>query len=218
MSLTVSEILAQSSNVGSVMIGLELGAEGFDRWVRRFGFGSPTGVNLPGEASGIVPKPAEYSGSSLGNLPIGQGLAVTPMQMAAGYSAIANGGVLHPPHLVAGERRPPKRILSEVTARQVSTMLEGVLGPGGTAPEASVPGYELAGKTGTAQKADELGGYSETKYFASFIGFAPARNPRLLVAVMVDEPQGSIYGAEVAAPAFEKIVSFALPYLRIPPD
>ena len=218
VSLTVSEILAQSSNVGSVMIGLELGPERFDRWVRRFGFGSPTGVNIPGEASGIVPRPDDYSGSSLGNLPIGQGLAVTPIQMAAGYAAIANGGVLHPPHLVAGESQPPKRVLSQATAKRVSTMLEGVLAPGGTATEASVPGYELAGKTGTAQKADEFGGYSKTKYFASFIGFAPAKNPRLLVAVMVDEPQGAIYGAEVAAPAFEKMVSFALPYLKIPPD
>ena len=218
VSLTVSEILAQSSNVGSVMIGLELGPERFDRWVRRFGFGSPTGVNIPGEGSGIVPRPDEYSGSSLGNLPIGQGLAVTPIQMAAGYAAIANGGVLHPPHLVAGESQPPKRVLSQATAKRVSTMLEGVLAPGGTATEASVPGYELAGKTGTAQKADEFGGYSKTKYFASFIGFAPAKNPRLLVAVMVDEPQGAIYGAEVAAPAFEKMVSFALPYLKIPPD
>jgi cell division protein FtsI (penicillin-binding protein 3) len=218
VTLTVADILAQSSNVGSVMIGLRLGKERFDHHVRRFGFGSKTGVELPGEAPGIVLKPEEYSGSSLGNLPIGQGIAVTPMQMAAGYSAIANGGVLHPPHLVAGESPEPRRVVSARTAHQVARMLEGVLGPGGTAQEATVDGYRLAGKTGTAEKPDPRGGYSKTKFFASFIGFAPARDPRLLVAVMVDEPNGSIYGGEVAAPAFERIVSFALPYLRIPPD
>ena len=217
VTLSVAEILAQSSNVGSVMIGLKLGVERFDRWVRRFGFGSPTGVDLPGEASGIVPEPDEYSGSSLGNLPIGQGLAVTPVQMAAAYAAVASGGVIHRPHVVAGDGGRARRVMSASTADQVSRMLEGVLGPGGTAQEASVAGYQLAGKTGTAQKPDGLGGYSDSKYFASFIGYAPARDPRLLVAVMVDEPAGAIYGAEVAAPAFEKIVSFALPYLRIPP-
>ena len=218
-TLTTADILAQSSNVGSVMIGLKMGKARFDRWVRKFGFGKPTGVNLPGEAGGIVPKPAEYSGSSLGNLPIGQGLAVTPMQMAAGYSAIANGGVIHQPHVVAGERDEGRRVISERTAREVSRMLEGVLGAGGTAQEASIDGYQLAGKTGTAEKPDpKTGGYSDFKFFSSFIGYAPARDPRLLVAVMVDEPKNGYYGAEVAAPAFEKIVSFALPYMRIPPD
>jgi hypothetical protein len=121
--------------------------------------------------------------------------------------------------VIAGDAPAARRVISARTAAQVAKMLEGVLGPGGTAEEAKVPGYTLAGKTGTAQKPDPVnGGYSKTKYFASFIGFAPARNPRLLVAVMVDEPQGQIYGGEVAAPAFEKIVSFALPYLRIPPQ
>ncbi|MDP8943325.1 MAG: penicillin-binding protein 2 [Actinomycetota bacterium] len=218
VTLDVARILAQSSNVGSVKIGLRLGPERFDRWVRRFGFGSATGVDVPGEAKGIVPRPSEYSGSSLGNLPIGQGLAVTPVQMAAAYAAIANGGVLVRPHVIAGEPAPPRRVLSPRTAHQVSRMLEGVLGPGGTAPEATVPGYRLAGKTGTAEKPDGRGGYSKTRFVSSFIGFAPARRPRLLVAVMVDEPRGEIYGGVVAGPAFEKIVSFALPYLRIPPD
>jgi len=219
VTLTTAQILAQSSNIGAVKIGLKLGSTQFDRWVRRFGFGRGTGVDLPGEAAGIVPKPAQYSGSSLGNLPIGQGLAVTPMQMAAAYEAIADGGVIHRPHVVSGMPAEARRVMSATTARQVSKMLEGVLGPGGTAQEAKVPGYELAGKTGTAQKPDPVnGGYSKFKYFASFVGFAPARNPRLLVAVMVDEPQGDIYGGVVAAPAFQKIVSFALPYLKIPPD
>jgi cell division protein FtsI/penicillin-binding protein 2 len=216
-TLTTADILAQSSNVGTVTIGLRLGAKRFDRWVRRFGFGSSTKVDIPGEASGIVPKPEDYSGSSMGNMPIGQGLAVTPMQMASGYQAIANGGVMVPPHVIKGEAPPARRVVQRRVAGQVARMLEGVLRPGGTAREAEIDGYVLAGKTGTAEKA-ENGGYSKTKFVASFIGFAPARNPRLLVAVMVDEPKGQIYGGTVAAPAFQKIASFALPYLRIPPS
>ena len=218
VTLTVKQILAQSSNVGAVKIGQRLGADRFDKWVRAFGFGKPTGVDLPGESPGIVLKPSQYSGSSLGNLPIGQGEAVTPIQMAAAYSAIANGGVMVRPHIVSADPAPSRRVIKRSTAEAVSKMLEGVLAPGGTAPEATVPGYVLAGKTGTAQKPDGSGGYSKTKFVASFVGFAPARNPRLLVAVMVDEPQGDIYGGSVAAPAFQKIVSFALPYLKIPPN
>ncbi|HWM11498.1 MAG TPA: penicillin-binding protein 2 [Solirubrobacteraceae bacterium] len=222
-TLNTREILEQSSNVGSVMIGQRLGAERFDSWIRRFGFGSPTGIDLPGEERGILLDLDKYSGSSMGNLPIGQGLAVTPMQMAVGYAAIANGGVLRPPHIVerVGTRaaRKPKgqRVISESTAASVRRMLEGVLGPGGTASGAAIDGYELAGKTGTAEKPDEYGGYSKTKFVSSFVGFAPARRPKLLVAVMVDEPQGDIYGGTVAAPAFQRITSFALNYLRIAP-
>jgi cell division protein FtsI (penicillin-binding protein 3) len=216
-ALTVEQILARSSNVGSAMIGLKLGATRFDRWVRRFGFSKPTGVDLPGEQRGIVLDVNHYSGSSLGNMSIGQGLSVTPIQMAAGFTAIANGGVKRQPYIVAGDRKPGKRVLSRKTATEVSQMLEGVLAAGGTAQEASVPGYTLAGKTGTAEKP-ENGTYSKTDFVASFIGFAPARNPRLLVSVMVDEPRGDIYGGTVAAPAFERIMEFALPYLKIPPE
>jgi len=217
VTLNTAQILAQSSNVGSVMIGLKLGATRFDRYIRRFGFGQPTGVDLPGEQRGIVLRPKDYSGSSMGNMPIGQGLAVTPIQMASAYTAIANGGVLRRPYVIQGHRKPGRRVISRHTAESVSRMLEGVLGLGGTAKEASVAGYRLAGKTGTAEKPDEFGGYSKTKFVASFIGYAPARDPRLLVAVMVDEPKGDIYGGAVAAPAFERIMEFALPYLRIPP-
>ena len=215
-TLTVADILARSSNVGSVMIGLKLGAKRFDHWVRRFGFGTRTGVDLPGEQRGIVLRPEEYSGSSMGNMPIGQGIAVTPIQMASAYTAIATGGLTRVPYIVKGHRMPPRRVLSRRNARRVSRMLEGVLAAGGTAEEAQVEGYRLAGKTGTAEKA-ENGGYSTTDFVASFIGYAPARDPRLLVAVMVDEPRGSIYGGVVAAPAFERIMEFALPYLKIPP-
>jgi len=223
LSLTTAGILQQSSNVGAIKIGQRLGAPRFDYWVRRFGFGKKTGVDLPGEESGILLPLDRYSGSSMGNLPIGQGLAVTPIQMAAAYSAIANGGILRAPHIVAsvGGRRTaePKghRVISAATAASVRRMLEGVLGPGGTASGAHIDGYVLAGKTGTAEKPDENGGYSRTRFVASFVGFAPARSPRLLVAVMVDEPQGDIYGGTIAAPAFKEITSFALNYLRIPP-
>ncbi|MEA2411551.1 MAG: hypothetical protein QOC77_2112, partial [Thermoleophilaceae bacterium] len=214
--LTVAQILAQSSNIGAVKIGERLGPTRFDKWVRRFGFGGSTGIDLPGEQAGIVLRPSHYSGSSIGNLPIGQGIAVTPIQMAAGYEAIAEHGVIHRPHVIMGDPAPARRVISRTTATQVSRMLEGVLAAGGTATEAQVQGYTLAGKTGTAEKAI-TGGYSKTDFIASFIGFAPARNPRLLVAVMVDTPRGSYYGGVVAAPVFQKIVSFALPYLRVPP-
>ena len=223
-TLTTAGILGQSSNVGAIMIGQRLGAEAFDRWVRRFGFGKPTSVDLPGEERGIVLDLESYSGSSMGNLPIGQGIAVTSMQMAAAYAAIANGGVLRPPHIVAAvggraARTPPgRRVIGAATAASIRRMLEGVLGPGGTASGAAIDGYVLGGKTGTAEKPDEFGGYSKTKFVSSFVGFAPAEHPRLLVAVMVDEPQGDIYGGTVAAPAFREITSFALNYLRIPPD
>jgi cell division protein FtsI/penicillin-binding protein 2 len=222
-TLSVGEILAHSSNVGAVTIGLKLGATKFSRWIERFGFGRKTGVQFPGEEIGIVPKLDEYSGSTMGNLPIGQGVSVTPMQMIAGYNAIADGGMLRPPQLIkrVGEEAvhepKGKRVISPAVAAEVREMLEGVLAPGGTASEVSVPGYTLAGKTGTAQVA-ENGGYSETKFVASFIGFAPAQNPQLLAAVIVDQPQGEIYGGSVAAPAFGQIAAFALPYLGVAPE
>jgi cell division protein FtsI (penicillin-binding protein 3) len=215
--LTVSQILQRSSNVGTVMIGLKLGDKRFDHWVRRFGFGKHTGVDLPGEQQGIVLDVKHYSGSSIGNMPIGQGLSVTPIQMASAYTAIANGGIKHEPYIVQGDRKPGVRVVSRRTADEVSHMLIGVLAAGGTAQEASVPGYTLAGKTGTAEKP-ENGTYSKTDFVASFIGYAPAKHPRLLVSVMVDEPRGDIYGGTVAAPAFERIMEFALPYLKIPPE
>jgi cell division protein FtsI/penicillin-binding protein 2 len=222
-TLTTAGILKESSNIGAIMIGQRLGADDFDKWVRRFGFGKPTGIDLPGEEQGIVLPVSKYSGASMGNLPIGQGIAVTPMQMATAYAALATGGILRPPHIVedvAGKAAPKPRghrIISEATAASLRRMLEGVFGPGGTASGAGIDGYVMAGKTGTAEKPDETGGYSKTKFVSSFVGFAPARRPKLLVAVMVDEPQGDIYGGTVAAPAFREITSFALQYLRIAP-
>ncbi len=224
-SLTTSQILAQSSNVGAIKIGAIEGPYRFNEWVRRFGFGTRTGIDLPGEETGATLPLSRYSGSSMGNLPIGQGELVTPIQMATAYSAIANGGVLPVPHVIAGVDGRPlpvpdgRRVISAATAAELRTMLKGVLAPGGTASEVSVPGYSLAGKTGTASKIDpQTGEYSKSAYVASFIGFAPAEHPKLLAAVIVDEPQaGSIYGGVVAAPAFGQIMEFALPYLGIAP-
>ncbi len=224
-TLTTSEILAKSSNIGAIKIGLLEGKDTFNEWVHRYGFGARTGVELPGEETGATLPLSEYSGSSMGNLPIGQGELVTPMQMVSAYAAIANGGVLRRPHIIGaidGRAKPEpagRRVMSARTASEIRQMLKGVLGPNGTASEVSVPGYELAGKTGTASKIDPATGqYSESAYVASFIGFAPASHPKLLCAVVVDEPAaGSIYGGTVAAPAFGQIMSFALPYLRVPP-
>ena len=221
-TLSVAQILKVSSNIGADEIGMRLGAPRFNYWVHRFGFGARTGVDLPGEDQGIILPLSKYSGSSMGNLPFGQGESVTPIQMAAAYSAIANGGVLRVPHVVQsiGGRPAPvpagHRILSATTAAELRGMLQGVLADGGTASGAAIPGYDLAGKTGTAQVVVN-GNYSKTKYIASFIGMVPASAPKLVVAVMVDEPQGSIYGGSVAAPAFQKIVGWAVPYLGIAP-
>jgi len=231
VTLSVADILAQSSNVGAVKVGLALNDEygssqfggRFDSWVRRFGFGTPTGIQYPGEEQGILVAPDEYSGSTMGNLPIGQGLSVTPMQMAAGYSAIASDGILRTPQLVleeggvAADPGPSERVISRSNAEKLREMLEGVLEAGGTASAVTVPGYTLAGKTGTAQKVVD-GVYSETEFVASFVGFAPAENPQLLVAVVVDNPKGDYYGGTVAAPAFGEIARFALPYLGIAPQ
>jgi cell division protein FtsI (penicillin-binding protein 3) len=225
IDLTTAQILKTSSNVGTVLIGQRLGAERFDRWVRRFGFGRRTGIELAGEESGQVLQRDKYSGSSMGNLPIGQGESVTPMQLATAYAAIANGGIMRSPRLIdriGGTPTPTprgRRVISERTAAQLRRMLEGVVEAGGTGVSAAIDGYSLAGKTGTAQKVDPATGlYSKTRYIASFVGFAPARGPKLLVTVMVDEPKGAIYGAQVAAPAFQEIMRFALPYLGIPSD
>jgi cell division protein FtsI (penicillin-binding protein 3) len=221
-TLSVAGILKYSSNIGADEIGMKLGAARFNYWVHQFGFGSPTGVDLPGEDGGIVLPLSQYSGSSMGNLPFGQGESVTPVQIAAAYSAIANGGILRPPGIVGAiGGRPTKipaghRIISEQTAAELRKMLIGVYGEGGTASGAGIPGYVMAGKTGTANIAIN-GHYSDTKYVASFVGMVPANHPQLLGLVVVDEPQGSIFGGSVAAPAFQKIVGWAVPYLGISP-
>jgi cell division protein FtsI (penicillin-binding protein 3) len=222
-TMTVDEILTRSSNVGVVTIAEALGKERITRWIDRFGFGQRTGVEFPGETRGIVLPDDRWSGSTIGNVPIGQGIAVTPLQMVSAYGALANDGVWVQPHLVEriGEAKAvePKRrrVVTTNTARQMRRMLRDVVEEGsGTA--AQVPGYQIAGKTGTAAKADGQGGYSNYLYVGSFVGFVPAKDPRLVILVTVDEPRVTIWGGVVAAPAFAEIAKFALQYLEVPPD
>jgi cell division protein FtsI/penicillin-binding protein 2 len=219
---TVSQILQRSSNVGAITLAEMLGKTRLLRWIHRFGFGKDTGIDFPGESAGLLP--SYWSGSTIGNVPIGQGIAVTPIQMASVYAAIANKGRWIQPHVVShvqGEQpRKPKRrrIVSTRIARELMTMLKGVVSDQGTAATAAIPGYQVAGKTGTAQVPDGHGGYAEGRYVASFVGIVPASRPRLVVLVKVDEPHSAIFGGVVAAPAFEQIAHFALQYLEVPPD
>jgi cell division protein FtsI (penicillin-binding protein 3) len=222
-TMSVARILSQSSNVGAVTLAQQLGKTRLADWIERFGFGRPTGIDFPGETRGIVLPPERWSGSTIGNVPIGQGIAVTPLQMAAAYAAVANGGVWVQPHVVdhvAGRPRvqtPRRRVVAEGVATQLATMLRGVVDDG-TGTLAAIPGYRVAGKTGTAAKPTPGGGYSTSNYVASFVGFVPATRPRLVISVAVDEPRGAIWGGVVAAPAFNEIARFCLQYLEVPPD
>ena len=222
-TMTVARILSHSSNVGVITLALRLGKERLSQWMTRFGFGEKTGIDFPGETSGLVLPPEEWSGSTIGNVPIGYGIAVTPLQMVAAYAAIANKGLWVRPHLVdriedrARVEPERKRILSRKTAVVVRKMLTGVVKEG-TGTLAQVPGYRIAGKTGTAAKVLPQGGYSTSNYVASFVGFVPAKSPRLVILVTVDEPQGVIWGGVVAAPAFAEIAKFSLQYLEVPPE
>ena len=221
-TLRVKQILQRSSNIGTDLIAERyLGESGLKKWMARFGFGRRTGIDFPGESRGLLP--SYWSGSTIGTVPIGQGVSVTAIQLASVYAAIANGGVWIQPHLVdhvAG--RPParpkrRRILAPGVDYQLRTMLRGVVSDQGTAELAAIPGYAVAGKTGTAQKPGP-NGYIPGAYSATFVGMVPASRPRLLVLVTIDEPHGAIYGGIVAAPAFEQIASFDLQYLEVPPD
>jgi cell division protein FtsI (penicillin-binding protein 3) len=223
VNYSVAQILAHSSNIGAITLAEMLGRTRLSSWITRFGFGRTTGVDFPGESPGIVLPPDKWSGSTIGNVPIGQGIAVTPVQMAAAYAAIANRGVWSRPHLVdhvAGGARPSlnhRRLVSPKIARQLMTMLKDVVAEG-TGQFAAVPGYQVAGKTGTAQKPDSHGGYATGRYVASFVGIVPASRPRFVILVAVDEPRGAIWGGTVAAPAFQQIARFDLQYLEVPPD
>jgi cell division protein FtsI (penicillin-binding protein 3) len=220
---TVRRILEYSSNVGAVWLGWKvLGEERMAKWIERFGFGHKVGIDYPGEVGGLVLPLEQWSDSTIGNVPMGQGIAVTPLQMASVYAAVANDGVLVTPHLTAqvgtdvvGQGRT-RRIISAAVARQLRSMLSDVVSDG-TGTKAQIPGYTVAGKTGTAQKAlPNGGGYSRSAYVASFVGMVPADDPQLVVLVMVDEPC-EIWGGTVAAPAFSQIARFALQRLQIEP-
>ncbi|MGH9021545.1 MAG: peptidoglycan D,D-transpeptidase FtsI family protein [Acidimicrobiia bacterium] len=223
---SVTDILVNSSNVGTIMIGKQLGKERIDRYLRAFGFGRRTGVGFPGEPPGILLDVDDWYTTSMGTVPIGNGLAVTALQMLNVYTTIANDGVWHQPRLVAatvgtdgarsdrpaGDRR---RVVSAGTARTVNEMLQEVVRTG-TGTNAAIPGYTVAGKTGTARKPREgARGYSD-QYMASFVGFVPAEQPRLAAVVVLDEPR-PIYGGLVAAPVFSRVLRYALRLERVPP-
>jgi cell division protein FtsI (penicillin-binding protein 3) len=220
--MSVTDIVARSSNIGSVTLAQLLGRERLAAWIRRFGFGRPTGIEFPGETRGIVRPLRDWSGSTIGNVPIGQGIAVTPVQLAAAYGALANRGMWLQPHLVrrVGDDEPARprkrRILPRSVAAHLLRMLRGVVREG-SGSLAAVPGYQVAGKTGTAEKPDERG-YGTGRYVSSFVGIVPASAPRLVILVLVDEPEGQYYGGVVAAPAFAELAQFALQYLKISPD
>jgi cell division protein FtsI/penicillin-binding protein 2 len=223
-TLTVAQILSRSSNVGAITIAEKLGSSALMDWIQKFGFGSQTGIDFPGESQGQVLPLDKWSGSTIGNVPIGQGIAVTPVQMAAAYAAIANGGVWVQPHLVEkiGGRTvhdfKRRRIVSPAVDTVLKQMLTNVVDEhGATGNAAQIPGYTVGGKTGTAQKPGPKG-YTTGEYVASFVGFVPVAKPRLVVLVTVDDPRGAIFGGVVAAPAFAEIAKFDLQYLGVPPD
>jgi cell division protein FtsI (penicillin-binding protein 3) len=220
---SVRQILQWSSNVGAVKIGVRMGQTSMLKWMHAFGFGKPTGVGFPGEAAGIVPPAEDWSGTTIANVPMGQGIAVTPLQMAVAFSTVANDGVAVKPRLVAQVGTKvygavgQHRVISATVAREVRSMLATAVAKG-TGVKAQIPCYEVAGKTGTAEKPLADGsGYSKTDYVASFIGMVPADHPRLVVLVAVDSPHTSIYGGDIAAPAVRKIMYFALQHLEIAP-
>src|SRR5260221_8479099 len=223
-TMSVAKILSYSSNVGAITIAEKLGAPQLMNWINRFGFGKSTGLDFPGESIGIVPSyPSQWSGTTIGNVPIGQGIAVTPIQIAAAYAAIANGGVWVQPHLVdrVGGRTlhgfEHRRVVSPAVDLALKKMLTGVVDEhGATGNAAQIAGYTVAGKTGTAEIPGPHG-YTTGRYVASFVGMVPVKTPRLLVLVSVEQPHGQIYGGVVAAPPFAPIANFDLQYTSVAP-
>ncbi|HEU4594133.1 MAG TPA: penicillin-binding protein [Pyrinomonadaceae bacterium] len=228
-TLTATEALAKSSNVAAIKLGMRVGNERMYDYMRRFGFGARTGVELTGETAGLLRKVEKWHPSSIGSLAIGQEIGVTPLQMAAAFGVLANDGVRVAPHLVrevrdaegqAVRRAQPeaRRVISAETAQTIRRMLETVTLKG-TAKRAQLEGYTAAGKTGTAQKIDpKTRAYSKTKHVASFVGFAPVENPSVVIVVVVDEPVGAYHGGDVAAPIFRELADQILPYLGVMPD
>jgi cell division protein FtsI/penicillin-binding protein 2 len=227
--LTIAEALARSSNVAAIKLGLRVGDETMYDFITRFGFGSRTGVELPGETPGLVRTVSHWQPSSIGSIAMGQEVGVTALQMAAAFSALANNGLQMPPHLVREIRSPfgavvyrpnreQRRVISSETANALRAMLEAVT-LNGTAKKAQLNGYSAAGKTGTAQKIDpKTKTYSQAKHVASFVGFAPVQEPAVVIIVVIDEPAGLYHGGDVAAPVFREIAEQILPDLGIAPD
>jgi cell division protein FtsI/penicillin-binding protein 2 len=224
---SLSEIVTHSSNVGTVKLGLKLGKEGLYDALASFGLTEKTGIDFPGEAIGWLPRPAQWSASSIGNIPFGQGVSLTPLQLSRAVGAIANEGVLTTPHFLLEVPRSDEdptiwqteRAVSASTAKSMNKVLTAVV-KSGTGSLAAVPGYTVAGKTGTAQKAMPGGrGYAAGKYVGSFVGYLPAEDPQVLVCVTLDEPSNGVYyGGTVAAPTFAKLAQFTVEHLKVPPS
>jgi cell division protein FtsI (penicillin-binding protein 3) len=227
--LTVAEIIINSSNIGTTKVAVELGPKKYHSYLRAFGFGERTGVGLPGESGGLLRPLEAWSGLSISALAIGQEISVTALQMAAAYGALVNGGEMIRPRILkkvidgsgrevrgSGDDRR-ERVIAPATSSLVRSVLEAVVAEG-TGSEAAVEGYDVLGKTGTAQKFDvEIGAYSSKRYLASFAGAAPADDPRIVVIVMIDEPEGTIWGGSVAAPVFSRVAGRIMRYMNVPP-
>jgi len=231
--LTVSEILSKSSDVGAIKIAMRLGAPKFYEYIRAFGFGQQTGVELPGESKGLLKKIDNWSGVSIGSISMGQEIGVTPMQLVTAVSAIANGGSLYKPHVISEMRRgdqvlpltgalaptEAKEVIRPETAATLRRLMEGVVLEGGTGTRARLDGWTAAGKTGSAQKIDPATGrYSRTQLIASFTGFTPINDPAVTILVSLDSPVGQHEGGQVAAPVFKRIAEQVLAYLNVPRD
>jgi cell division protein FtsI (penicillin-binding protein 3) len=217
--MTPGDVLKESSNVGAIQVAQSLGGPKLYGYIRRFGFGATTGVDLWGENTGDVPAYEDWSGSSIGTIPMGQGLTVTPLQLASSYAVIANGGHRVTPHVreLESPAPPGPRVISEETSAIVRGMLQGVVDEG-SGRAARIPGYTVAGKTGTSQKVDPKTGAYGDEYMASFIGFAPATDPAYVALIVLDEPEATYWGEVAAAPSFRKVMGFALGYFNVPPD
>ncbi len=226
--MTFAQVIQKSSNIGAAKTGMALGDQRLYRYLQAFGFGQRTDIDLPGEAGGLVKNPRDWGRRSVASVSMGQEIGVTPIQMVSAIGAIANGGVLMKPYVVSEIRdargrvvkqilpQVKRRVVSPETARTVTTILEGVV-TDGTGGNAAIPGFRVAGKTGTAQKIDpRTGTYSATQFVGSFVGFAPADNPRLAMIVVIDEPHGEAWGGTVAAPVFRRVGEQVLNYLGVP--
>jgi cell division protein FtsI (penicillin-binding protein 3) len=231
--LPVSDILAESSDVGSIKIGMRLGDDRFYQYIRAFGFGQPTGIELPGETRGLSKPPSRWSKVSIAAISMGQEIGITPLQLAGLISTMANDGIRVAPRIITTTTEPPsapqliafhpvdqRRVIDPLTAAQMRQMMQRVvLSPHGTGKKALLEGYSSAGKTGTAQKVDPAThAYSRTKYVASFAGFAPVNNPAVTVVVILDSAVGLHQGGQIAAPAFQRIAQQVLEYLHVPHD
>lgn len=228
LNLTLTGVMAKSSNIGTILAAEKIGKRKLARYLDRFGVGQPTGLGLPGENRGFVPQLEDWSPTSFPTIAFGQGLSMNAIQAASVFATIANDGLRAEPRLVTSFRaadgtvvenasQAPTRVVSPAAAAQVRSMLEAVVADGGTAPQARIPGYRVAGKTGTAQVVDSARGGYTREVIASFIGMAPADDPQLVVAVFVNEPQTGRYGGELAAPVFKDVMTHALRAKEIPP-